>query len=170
MLGRLCVLLVAGLLTLTSQPSRLDELSKAALSRIDGAVVVPGLRGQVQVIRDRWGIPHIYADSADDLFFAQGYVAAQDRLWQMEIWRRTGEGRLAEILGPQAVGRDRLARLLKYRGPIDDTELASYHPDGRRLLTAFASGVNAFITTHADALPVEFVLTGVKPEPWTLEA
>src|SRR6478672_9001674 len=129
--ARLAALVVVGLLSVTSQSPRLDDLSKRALSRLDGDVTVPGLRGSVQVIRDRWGIPHIYAASAGDLFFAQGYVAAQDRLWQMEMWRRSGEGRLAEIRGPQDVSRDRLARLLKYRGPIDETELASYHPEGR---------------------------------------
>src|SRR6476620_10444608 len=170
MLVRLAALDVVGLLTLTAQSPRLGDLSKRALSRLDGEVTVPSLHASVQVVRDRWGIPHIYAASADDLFFAQGYVAAQDRLWQMEMWRRTGQGRLAEILGPQAVNRDRLARLLKYRGPIDERELASYHPEGRGLLTAFVTGVNAFISTHADNLPIEFVLTGVKPEPWTLEA
>ena len=85
----------------------------------------------VQVVRDTWGVPHIYAQSTDDLFFAQGYVMAQDRLWQMEMWRRAGEGRLAEVLGPAALARDRQARLLKYRGPIDERELSSYHPQGR---------------------------------------
>jgi penicillin G amidase len=166
---RTALLLAVSLVTVAWQPVQLVDLSQRALGRMDGEVTVPGLRGDVRVLRDRWGIPHIYAASADDLFFAQGYVAAQDRLWQMEIWRRTGEGRLAEILGPQAVGRDRVARLLKYRGPMDQTELASYHPEGRRLLTAFMNGVNAFISTHADNLPVEFLLTGVKPQPWTLE-
>src|SRR5262245_65615925 len=103
---------------------------------MDGDVPVPGLRGDVQVIRDRWGIPHIYAGSADDLFFAQGYVAAQDRLWQMEIWRRTGEGRLAEILGPQALDRDRLARLLRYGGTMNDAEVRCYHQEGRGIMGA----------------------------------
>ena len=82
-------------------------------------------------LRDRWGVPHIYAQSTEDLFFAQGYVMAQDRLWQMEMWRRGAEGRLAEVLGAGAVSRDRQARLLKYRGPVDDEESTSYHPDAR---------------------------------------
>ncbi len=114
-------------------------------------------------------MPHIYARNTDDLFFAQGYVMAQDRLWQMEMWRRQREGRLAEILGPSAVARDRTARLLKYRGPLDDREWTSYHPDGKRIFTAFAAGVNAFIAERAKNLPVEFKLTGITPEPWTAE-
>jgi penicillin G amidase len=149
--------------------SKLHSMARSALSQIDGEVAVPGLRGRASVVRDEWGVPHITAESEEDLFFAQGYVAAQDRLWQMEIWRRTGEGRLAEVLGPDAVGRDRVARLLKYRGPIDDRELESYHPRGRQILSAFVAGVNAYITTHADRLPIEFVLTGIRPDPWALE-
>ena len=130
---------------------------------------MPGTAADVRVVRDRWGVPHIYARSTDDLFFAQGYVMAQDRLWQMEMWRRAAEGRLAEVLGPAALPRDRQARLLKYRGPMDDREFASYHPEGRRIMSAFVQGVNAFIDSHTDRLPVEFVLTGIKPERWTPE-
>lgn len=145
------------------------DLARLALARIDGEIAVQGLQSPVQVVRDRWGVPHIYAASERDLFFAQGYVVAQDRLWQMEMWRRNAEGRLAEVLGPQAIERDKLARLLKYRGPFDDLELAAYHPDARRLMTAFVAGVNTFIAQHTDRLPIEFTLTGIKPEPWTVE-
>jgi penicillin amidase len=114
-------------------------------------------------------VPHIYAGSDEDLFLAQGFVAAQDRLWQMEIWRRTAEGRLAEIYGESAVGRDRTARLLKYRGPFDDKEFTAYHPQARRLMGAFVKGVNAYIAASASRPPVEFALTGIKAEPWTVE-
>src|SRR5690606_21328038 len=117
--------------------------------------------------RDEWGIPHIYAQNQDDLFFAQGYVMAQDRLWQMELWRRWREGRLAEIYGPEALDYDRRARLMMYRGPWDETEWTSYHPDAERIFTAYANGVNAFIEQNADNLPIEFQLTGIRPEPWT---
>jgi penicillin G amidase len=150
------------------QPS-LDNLARQALSRIHGEIEVPHLRQPVRVLRDEWGVPHISAASADDLFFAQGYVAAQDRLWQMEVWRRAAEGRLAEVAGSQAVPRDRLARLLKFRGSMDDAELATYHPDARRLMSAFVNGVNAYISQHRERLPVEFVLTGIVPDPWTIE-
>jgi len=148
---------------------RLVTLAKTALAQISGEMRLPGLRDAVEVVRDRWGVPHIYARNSDDLFLAQGYVMAQDRLWQMEMWRRQREGRLAEVLGPSAVARDRTARMLKYRGPMDDREWTSYHPEGKRIFTAFAAGVNAFITERVKNLPVDFVLTGITPEPWTAE-
>src|SRR5262245_21162163 len=80
------------------QPVDLAALARASLASIDGTVTLAGLKHQVQVVRDRWGVPHIYAQSTDDLFFAQGYVMAQDRLWQLEMWRRAAEGRLSEVL------------------------------------------------------------------------
>ena len=147
----------------------LDELAHKALAQIEGELVVPGLGEAVEVVRDRWGVPHIYAENDDDLFFAQGYVMAQDRLWQMEMWRRWHEGRLAEIFGPLALDYDRRTRLMMYRGPWDDSEWSSYHPDAERLFTAHASGVNAYIDQHRDNLPVEFQLTGIVPEPWAAE-
>ena len=96
----------------------LMETAKTRLTKLDGRVQVAGLDSAVEVRRDSAGVPHIYAKTVHDLFFAQGYVAAQDRLWQMEMWRRNGEGRLAEVLGPSQVERDRFARLLKYRGDM----------------------------------------------------
>lgn len=172
--------LLAGVVTLilvlvalpATQPDvdpALRALARAALTPLSGEQRLQGLRDEVEVIRDRWGIPHIYAQHTEDLFFAQGYVMAQDRLWQMEMWRRDKEGRMAEVLGPQAIGRDRQARLLRYRGPMDDREWTSYHPDGKRIFEAYAAGVNAFITTHRDTLPLEFRLTGITPELWTAE-
>ncbi len=161
--------LAAAALSSSTQDPRFMDLARASLSRIDGELRLPGLRADVEVIRDRWGVPHIYASNTDDLFMAQGYVMAQDRLWQMEMWRRQREGRLAEILGPDAVDRDRQARLLKYRGPMDNREWTSYHPEGRRIFDAYAAGVNAFITARRDNLPVEFKLTGIVPSPWTAE-
>lgn len=147
----------------------LEQLAKESLARIDGRITVPGLKANVEVLRDEWGVPHIYAADMDDLFFAQGFVVAQDRLWQMEIWRRTGEGRVAELVGPAGVPHDRLIRLFKFRGPADDAEWSSYHPEGKRIFTAYAAGVNAFIASIGDTLPVEFTLTGTRPEPWTAE-
>jgi len=163
------VIAIGAFAAIVPRQTALDALAQRALARIDGEAAVPVIRGDVVVARDEWGVPHISAGSPDDLFFAQGYVAAQDRLWQMEMWRRTAEGRLAEILGPQAVPRDRLARLLKFRGTIDDAELTSYHPDARRLMTAFVAGINTYISRHKDRLPVEFVLTGIVPEAWSIE-
>ncbi len=151
------------------QAQTLDALAKRTLATIDGELNVPGLKAPVEVIRDEWGVPHIYAENDDDLFFAQGYVMAQDRLWQMEMWRRWREGRLAEVFGPEALDYDRRTRLMMFRGPFDETEWTSYHPDAHRLFTAHAAGVNAFVEQNRDNLPVEFQLTGVEPEPWTAE-
>ena len=163
------VILLGGLAVAAEQSNTLDDLARRSLSQIEGDVAAAGLKADVQVTRDSWGVPHIYAGSEEDLVCAQGFVAAQDRLWQMEIWRRTAEGRLAEIYGESAVGRDRIARLLKYRGPFDDKEFIAYHPQARRLMEAFVKGVNAYIAASANRPPVEFVLTGIKPEPWTVE-
>lgn len=154
----------------SAQPQRdLKALARQSLAKIDGALSAPALHDAVEIIRDQWGVPHIYAKNVDDLFFAQGYVMGQDRLWQLEMWRRQREGRLAEILGPRAFDRDRQARLLMYRGPFDDTEWTSYHPEAKRIFTAWVNGLNAFIAQNASNLPVEFKLTGIKPEPWTIQ-
>ncbi|MDZ7630817.1 MAG: penicillin acylase family protein [Gemmatimonadaceae bacterium] len=128
---------------------------------------IAGLTASVEVRRDRWGVPHIYAKNQRDLFFAQGFVAAQDRLFQMEMWRRQGEGRLAEVLGPSAVSRDRFARLFQYRGNMA-REWAAYGPDTKAIVSAFVAGINAYIARAGDALPVEFGMLGFKPEPWSI--
>jgi penicillin amidase len=151
----------------SSAPETFEELARSSLASIDGRIPLRGLRDSVTVIRDRWGVPHIYARNIDDLFFAQGFVQAQDRLWQMEMYRRTYEGTLAEIMGPSYVRHDQLVRLLNFRGPYDDREWKSYHPEGRRIFQAFADGVNAFIAQAGDRLPVEFRLTGIRPQRWT---
>jgi penicillin amidase len=147
----------------------LEELATRSLAQIDGDLTVRGLQAPVEVIRDEWGIPHIYAENDHDLFFAQGYVMAQDRLWQMEMWRRWHEGRLAEIFGPQALPYDERTRLMMYRGPFDATEWSNYHPDAERIFTAYADGVNAYVEQNEDNLPVEFELAGLVPDPWTAE-
>lgn len=150
------------------EPSSLALEARAALAQTSGRLTVPGLSRPVTVLRDPWGIPHIYAETQEDLFFAQGFVAAQDRLFQMEVWRRGAEGRLAEILGPKHVERDRVARLLRYRGDMD-AEYASYAPDAKSILESFTRGINAYIEILGDRLPVEFRLAGFRPEPWTPE-
>jgi penicillin G amidase len=134
----------------------------------DQELRLAGLREPVEVRRDRWGVPHIYARNTADLFFAQGFVAAQDRIFQMEMWRRAGEGRLAEVLGPSAAERDRVARLFRYRGDMQ-REWAAYAPDTRAIVTAFVRGVNAYIASAGDSLPPEFALLGFRPEPWRVE-
>ena len=141
---------------------------KGAGQIVEQTIRLRGLIAPVEVRRDRWGVPHIYAGNQRDLFFAQGFVAAQDRLFQMEMWRRQGEGRLAEVLGPAAVERDRFARTFKYRGDMA-REWAAYGPDTKEIVTAFVRGVNAYIAQAGDSLPPEFGLLGFRPEPWTVE-
>jgi penicillin amidase len=169
---RLRIFFLAVLLTLPAvaqeQAPDLPGRARAALAQTSGRLAVSGLSRPVTVLRDPWGIPHIYAETQDDLFFAQGFVAAQDRLFQMELWRRAAEGRLAEILGPQYVERDRVARLLRYRGDLD-AEYASYAPDARPIVESFVRGVNAYIQIVRDRPPVEFEVAGFRPEPWTPE-
>ncbi len=165
---------LAALIIITTAPAArqqetFESLARASLAQIDGAIPLAGLKDSVEIIRDRWGVPHIYARNIDDLFFAQGFVQAQDRLWQMEMYRRTYEGTLAEIMGPTYTRHDQVVRLLKFRGPFNDAEWRSYHPEGRRIFTAFANGVNAFIANAGERLPVEFRLTGIRPQPWTPE-
>src|SRR5256885_13008471 len=121
--------------------AELNSLARDRLAQIDGQLDVPGLDSAVEVRRDRWGVPHIYAKTQHDLFFAQGYVAAQDRLWEMDMWRRQGQGRLAEVLGPKYVERDRVARLFAYRGDME-AEWRSYAPDAEAIVHAFVDGVN----------------------------
>jgi len=147
-------------------PTTFDELAEASLAQIEGEIPATGLSAPVEVLRDRWGVPHIYAQNQDDLFFAQGFVQAQDRLWQMDMWRRVNEGKLAEILGPEAFEHDRLARLIQYRGSWEE-EFAVYHPEGEAIFQAFADGVNAYIAAIGDDLPVEYRITGLRPLPWT---
>ena len=146
-----------------------EELARESLSQIEGEIEIPGLQDAVEVIRDPWGVPHIYAENLEDLFFAQGFVQAQDRLWQMEMWKRFNGGRLAEVMGPEALEHDRILRLIQYQGPWDEEEFAVYHPEGERIFSSFVEGVNAFIEHRQDNLPVEFKLTGIEPEPWTIE-
>ena len=146
----------------------LRDKAATRLAQLDGTITIPGLDSAVEVRRDRWGIPHIYARTQHDLFFAQGFVAAQDRLFQMEMWRRASEGRLAEVLGARAAERDRLARLFRYRGSMD-AEWAAYGPDARAIVGAFVGGVNAYIAQTKDRLPIEFTMLGFAPEPWTID-
>jgi penicillin G amidase len=149
-------------------PSQAPAQAPAQATVQDTRLTIPGLRAPVEVRRDRWGVPHIYAKNTHDLFFAQGFVAAQDRLFPMEMWRRTGEGRLAEVLGPSALQRDRFARLFRYRGDMA-REWTAYAPDTKSIVTAFVSGVNAYIAFAGDSLPLEFGMLGIRPEPWTPE-
>lgn len=146
----------------------LERRARAALSQTEGRIRLPGLSKPVEVLRDTWGVPHIYAQTVPDLFFAQGFVAAQDRLFQMEMWRRAGAGELSEILGTDHIERDRFARLVRYRGDME-AEWSSYSPDARVVMDAFTRGVNAFIRERGENLPIEFQLLGGRPGEWKPE-
>ncbi len=154
--------------TLAPAQSKLVEQSKAVLSQIDGEIKLPGLKQPVEVLRDKWGVPHIYAKNADDLFFAQGFVAAQDRLFQLDWWRRVGVGETAEVIGPDGIQGDHFARLIRYRGDMD-AEWKSYSPDTKQIANAFTSGINAHIKHIGGKLPIEFQILGYKPKPWQPE-
>ncbi|HYL64569.1 MAG TPA: penicillin acylase family protein [Candidatus Methylomirabilis sp.] len=135
------------------------------LPQLDGTLSVPGLRQPVAVDRDNWGIPRIRAASLEDAVEAQGYVMAQDRLWQLDLMRRVSRGQLAEIVGPPALASDEKFRTFGF-SRIADRELANTDKDYRSLLEAYARGVNAFIAQHQDNLPFEFKLLNYKPTPW----
>jgi penicillin G amidase len=130
-----------------------------------------GLSAPVEIRKDRWGVSHIYAQDEADLFFAQGWNAARDRLFQLEVWRRQATGTLAEVLGPRELDRDIGARLLRFRGDMN-VEMKHYHPRGDVIIPAFVRGINAYIERARQSpgdLPLEFRLLGWLPEPWTDE-
>jgi len=140
-------------------------LFRRPLAQRDGAIQLSGLRQPVDIIRDRWGIPHIYADGVHDLLFAQGFVHAQDRLFQMEFSRRLGSGRLAEVVGPPALDVDRWMRVLGLRRAAEK-DAALLDQETRSLMAAYASGVNAYI--DRGKLPLEFTLLRYRPERWQI--
>jgi len=146
----------------------LRQRATAVLAQLDGEIPLSSLKQPVEVLRDRWGVPHIYAQNQDDLFFAQGFVAAQDRLFQIDMWRRNGLGETAEVLGEQALDGDRFARLIKYRGDMR-AEWTSYAPDTEAIATAFTHGINACIDQAAEKLPIEFQILGYEPKKWQPE-
>ena len=134
-------------------------------------VAAAGLEAPVEIIVDRWGIPHIYAQSRHDVFFAQGWNAARDRLWQLDLWRRRGLGLLSEAFGPAYVEQDRATRLFLYRGDMD-AEWAAYGPDAKGWSEAFVAGLNAYVgqvRSGAAPTPVEFGLTGCQPSLWAVD-
>jgi penicillin amidase len=136
------------------------------LPQLDGSLTVYGLAAPVTVARDARGVPHIRASSMDDLIFAQGYVTAQDRLWQMDLLRRHASGQLAAILGRSMLEHDRLQRILQLRAAADRA-IAVLPADQRHWLDLYARGVNASIAAQRAHLPVEFRLLAYQPAPWT---
>jgi penicillin amidase len=144
----------------------LRSSAHAALPVLDGDVHIAGLSAAVTVRRDTHGVPHIEAATQDDLFLAQGYVTAQDRLWQMDLYRRNANGELAEILGPSLVKHDIAQRVFGF-GTVARRIYDHFAADDRRRMDAYARGVNLFIDQHQDTLPTEFRLLMYKPKPWS---
>ena len=135
------------------------------LPQLDGSAKLPGLQQEVTVQRDTLGVPHIRAASLPDMVEAQGYVMAQDRLWQMDLLRRVARGQLSEILGDQTLPIDRRFRTLGFSRAAD-REVGLMDAETRELMEAYARGVNHFIEEHQNRLPLEFSLLKYKPRPW----
>jgi penicillin amidase len=143
-------------------------VARSALPQLDGNVRVKGLSAAVKITRDGHGVPAIEAATLEDLFFAQGYVTAQDRLWQMDIMRRFGGGELSEILGEDTIEIDREQRILGLRAAAwKSLQMASARD--RSYFEAYAGGVNAFIESHGNGLPIEFRILKYRPKPWRPE-
>jgi penicillin amidase len=148
-----------------------SALLAAGAAAQDETRQVNGLTASVEVLTDRWGLDHIYAESEDDLFFVQGYRAAESRLFQFEMWRRQATGTVAAILGPSELQRDIGTRLHMFRKDMGE-EMRWYHPRGDQIIPAFVRGINAAVERarqNPDSLPLEFRLLGILPEPWTEE-
>jgi acyl-homoserine lactone acylase PvdQ len=144
---------------------RAEPPPRPLLADVAGTRAIAGVSAPVRVARDRWGVPHIYAQNQDDLFFAQGFVQAQDRLFQMDLWRRSSLGRLAEVLGPNFAERDAMTRRIQYVGD-PDAEWSGYAADTRAIATAFVRGINAWVALARSRPPEAFVLAGWKPDFW----
>jgi penicillin amidase len=138
-------------------------LLRRPVPKSKGSLRLAGLRDGAEIIRDRWGVPHVYAGNLHDLFFAVGYAQAQDRLWQMEFHRRAASGTLSEVLGEPALDIDRLIRRVGFRR-VSEAEWPDAEPTERAVLEAFSAGVNAYI--ERCRLPVEFGLLRYRPQPW----
>ena len=142
-------------------------IARSPLPQLDGSVSVPGISSKVRVVRDEQGVPTIEAATLEDLFFAQGYVTAQDRLWQMDMMRRAAAGELSEVIGEDTVKMDREQRILGLRLAAEAAEKNISARD-RAYFDAYARGVNAFLESHRDRLSLEFRLLKYTPRPWTV--
>lgn len=141
---------------------------RASRSQVDGTLPLPGLQAAVQITRDEMGVPHITAANLHDLALAQGFAMAQDRLWQMDLMRRLGEGLLSQVFGPVALEADEDNRRLGL-GRTAHVEATRLSGDERALLDAFAAGVNDNIAARGWRLPLEFRLLRYRPQPWRAE-
>jgi len=161
------LIVIAGFLGL-GLAATLYRLTHRALPVIDGRLRVPGLAGQTEIVRDRWGIPHIFADRDEDAYFALGFATAQDRLFQMDLTRHVAQARLSEIFGERTLKADRLFRTMDFAG-VGRRMVARARPEARAALDAYCRGVNAAVAALGGRLPVEFTLLGHDFEPATPE-
>jgi penicillin amidase len=159
-------IVIIGLIGLVAGIGAVGWITGRALPQTSGTLGIPGLDGSAAIRRDVNGIAQVTASTAHDLFLAQGYAHAQERMWQMEVWRHISSGRLAELFGPGSIDDDRFIRTLGWRVAAE-RDFALLAPDTRAVLEAYAAGVNAWLDTHRDQLGLAFVGTGTDPEPWT---
>ena len=166
-MARRILLIVLGVLVvaLVVLAGAVGYFALSPLPKTDGTITAPGLQAPVTIYRDEWGVPQIYADSSHDLFFAQGYVHAQDRLFQLDFQRRVGMGRLSEVLGEATLDTDRFLRTLGTNRAAQQ-DLEHLAPDTLAALQAYSDGVNAYIDEHANNLPLEFRILGYQPDHW----
>jgi penicillin amidase len=161
----LLLLSIFCLLSLSGAASATDSSLPTTVYAVDG------LSSEVEILVDRWGVPHIYAESLDDVFFGQGWNAARDRLWQLDLWKRRGDGTLAEVFGSEFVEKDRAARLFLFRGDMH-AEWLAYASDTKRIVSSFVAGLNAYVQLtrrNPELLPFEFELLDYEPALWTPE-
>ena len=167
-------LIGAALLTLTALlGGGATYLVRRSFPQVKGIIYIPGLAGDVEVVRDAWGVPHIYASNQHDLFLAQGYIHAQDRFWQMDYWRHIGSGRLAELFGPSQVNTDKFLRTLGWARTAKQ-EFSQADANTREILQAYADGVNAYLGDHPHEPSLEHTVLKrlnptYQPEPWRPE-
>jgi penicillin G amidase len=146
--------------------------ARRSFPQVDGEIQLAGLDGEVNIYRDGYGVPHIYASSLHDLFFAQGYIHAQDRFWQMDFWRHIGSGTLSEMFGAEQVETDVFLRTMGWE-QIAEQEIAASSQEAIAILTAYSEGVNAYLADHSGAaISLEYAILGLltpdyDPEPWT---
>lgn len=171
-LNRVTKLLTAALCAATlASPALAREKDNALGSARQAKSDVAGLKAPAQILVDVWGIPHIYAGNEHDLFFLQGFNAARDRLWQIDLWRKRGLGLLAKDFGPAYAEQDKALRLFLYRGDMT-AEWAAYGPKAKTYAEAFVAGVNAYVAdvrAGKRPLPIEFRIAGTMPDPWSAE-
>ena len=150
-------LLILGFMLLISPTFESTEAAGGGSANDGTTYELEGLENPVEILVDEWGIPHIYADSTEDVYFSQGFNAARDRLWQIDLWRKNGLGELSEVFGSEYLEQDRAKRLFLYRGDMEDEWLA-YGPETEAITTSFTDGINAYIKMteeNPDLLPEE---------------